>query len=68
MDNINKNLRAMEILNFTKNDLSSTFIISIYLFFKKFDQETQKSFESTFKDKGVPKLYNFFTFVENRTV
>ena len=49
-----------------RNELSDIFIINIVL--QKLDKETRKNFESTSKDKEVPRLDNFLTFLDNRSV
>ena len=54
------------MLKIIRNELSDILIVSIN--FQKLDKEMHKNFESSLKDKEVPKLDNFLTFFENKDI
>ncbi|GBN41377.1 hypothetical protein AVEN_182075-1 [Araneus ventricosus] len=66
LDTVKKNLRTLKTLEYERNNLSDVLIINLIL--QKLDKETRKQFEITLKSKEVPDLYNFLTFLENRSL
>lgn len=65
-DNVKKNLRSLKLLDFTQNDLSDILLINILT--PKLDRETRKQYEISLKSKEVPKLEDFFLFLESRSI
>ncbi|GBN29372.1 hypothetical protein AVEN_57692-1, partial [Araneus ventricosus] len=64
LDNIHKNLRALKVLKYDRNDLSNVLLINIIL--QKLDRETRKQFELSLVDNEVPDFNEFLEFLERR--
>ncbi|CAL1274004.1 unnamed protein product [Larinioides sclopetarius] len=64
LDNIHKNLRALKVLKYDRNDLSNALLINIIL--QKLDRETRKQFEFSLIDNKVPEFDEFMEFLERR--
>lgn len=60
LDNVKKNLRALKVLDFNRDKLSSAILLNVVL--DKLDRETRKQFEITLKTNEVPSFDNFLNF------
>ncbi|GFW33623.1 integrase catalytic domain-containing protein [Trichonephila clavipes] len=64
IDDVNKNMRALKVLEFKRNNLSDILILKIIL--QKLDKETLKQFEYSLNSTEVPKFDDFILFLEKR--
>ncbi|XP_071042257.1 uncharacterized protein [Parasteatoda tepidariorum] len=64
IDCVKKNIRALTILEYNRNDLSDIFILNIVL--QKLDRETRRQYELNISSNDVPKLDDLFSFLEKR--
>ncbi|GFX67979.1 DUF1758 domain-containing protein [Trichonephila clavipes] len=65
MDCINRNIRALKVLNYEQNDLSDIILINIIL--QKIDKESRKQFELSLKTAEVPTFDSIMKFLEKRS-
>lgn len=65
IDSIKRNLRALNLLNLQRNDLSDAMLLNIL--FQKLDPEIRRGFELKLQKKEIPKLDNFFSYLEERS-
>jgi hypothetical protein len=65
-DSIKKNLRSLKLLNYIQNELSDIMLINILT--PKLDSETRKQYELSLKSREVPKLEEFLSFLETRSI
>ncbi|GFU51570.1 DUF1758 domain-containing protein [Trichonephila clavipes] len=63
-DILSKNIRALKLLGFERNNLSDLILLNIIL--KKIDRETQKQFEQSIDSNQIPEL-DTFMFSEKRS-
>ncbi|GBM97379.1 hypothetical protein AVEN_162004-1 [Araneus ventricosus] len=66
LDNTRKNLRALKVLEYERNELSDIVLLNILL--PKLDKESRKLFESSLETSDVPKLDNFLNVLEKRSL
>ncbi|KAF8784368.1 hypothetical protein HNY73_010056 [Argiope bruennichi] len=64
IDCILKNLRALNVLKYERNELSDAILINIIL--QKLDRESRKQFELSLVNKEVPDFDDFIEFLERR--
>ncbi|GFS31870.1 DUF5641 domain-containing protein [Trichonephila inaurata madagascariensis] len=64
-DILNKNIRALKLLGFERNNLSDLLLLNIIL--KKIDRETRKQFEQSIDSHQIPELDTFIMFLEKRS-
>ncbi|GFX09612.1 integrase catalytic domain-containing protein [Trichonephila clavipes] len=64
-DILSKNIRALKLLGFERNNLSDLILLNIIL--KKIDQETRKQFEQSIDSNQIPELDTFIMFLEKRS-
>ncbi|XP_023229230.1 uncharacterized protein LOC111629544 [Centruroides sculpturatus] len=65
IDSINRNMRALKVLGYERNELSDILILNIVL--QKLDKETLKQYEFSISSNDVPKLDNLISFLEKRS-
>ncbi|XP_071043868.1 reticulocyte-binding protein 2-like [Parasteatoda tepidariorum] len=65
VDILKKNIRALKLLNFDRNNLSDILLLNIIL--KKVDRETRKQYEQTTVSNEIPELDKFLEFLEKRS-
>ncbi|GFX93590.1 integrase catalytic domain-containing protein [Trichonephila clavipes] len=63
-DILSKNIRALKLLGFERNNLSDVILFNIIL--KKIDRETRKQFEQSIDTNQIPELDTFIMFLEKR--
>ncbi|GFX45072.1 integrase catalytic domain-containing protein [Trichonephila clavipes] len=61
-DILSKNIRALKLLGFERNNLSDLILLNIIL--KKIDRETRKQFEQSIDSNQIPELDTFIMFLE----
>ncbi|GFS62157.1 integrase catalytic domain-containing protein [Trichonephila inaurata madagascariensis] len=64
-DILNKNIRALKLLGFERNNLSDLLLLNIIL--KKIDRETRKQFEQSIDSHQIPELDTFIMCLEKRS-
>ncbi|GFT58069.1 integrase catalytic domain-containing protein [Trichonephila clavipes] len=64
-DILSKNIRALKLLGFERNNLSDLILLNIIL--KKIDRETRKQFEQSIDSNQIPELDTFIMFLEKRS-
>ncbi|GFX35403.1 DUF1758 domain-containing protein [Trichonephila clavipes] len=64
-DILSKNIRALKLLGFERNNLSDLILLNIIL--KKIDRETRKQFEQSIVSNQIPELDTFIMFLEKRS-
>ncbi|GFS77881.1 integrase catalytic domain-containing protein [Trichonephila clavipes] len=64
-DILSKNIRALKLLGFERNNLSDLILLNIIL--KKIDRETRKQFEQFIDSNQIPELDTFIMFLEKRS-
>ncbi|GFU44953.1 integrase_H2C2 domain-containing protein [Trichonephila clavipes] len=64
-DILSKNIRALKLLGFERNNLSDLILLNIIL--KKIDRETCKQFEQSINSNQIPELDTFIMFLEKRS-
>ncbi|GFX58385.1 integrase catalytic domain-containing protein [Trichonephila clavipes] len=64
-DIISKNIRALKLLGFERNNLSDLILLNIIL--KKIDRKTRKQFEQSIDSNQIPELDTFIMFLEKRS-
>ncbi|GFV32498.1 DUF1758 domain-containing protein [Trichonephila clavipes] len=64
-DILSKNIRALKLLGFERNNLSDFILLNIIL--KKIDRETRKQFEQSIDSNQIPELDTFIMFLEKRS-
>ncbi|GFY40980.1 integrase catalytic domain-containing protein [Trichonephila inaurata madagascariensis] len=64
-DILNKNIRALKLLGFERNNLSDLLLLNIIL--KNIDRETRKQFEQSIDSHQIPELDTFIMFLEKRS-
>ncbi|GFU49716.1 uncharacterized protein TNCV_3623901 [Trichonephila clavipes] len=62
---LSKNIRALKLLGFERNNLSDLILLNIIL--KKIDRETRKQFEQSIDSNQIPELDKFIMFLEKRS-
>ncbi|GFY64491.1 uncharacterized protein TNIN_31221 [Trichonephila inaurata madagascariensis] len=62
-DILNKNIRALKLLGFERNNLSDLLLLNIL---KKIDRETRKQFEQSIDSHQIPELDTLIMFLEKR--
>ncbi|XP_071039933.1 uncharacterized protein [Parasteatoda tepidariorum] len=62
---LKKNIRALKLLNFDRNNLSDILLLNIIL--KKVDRETRKQYKETIASNEIPELDKFLEFLEKRS-
>ncbi|GFS56534.1 integrase catalytic domain-containing protein [Trichonephila clavipes] len=65
-DILSKNIRALKLLSFERNNLSDLILLSIILK-KKIDRETREQFEQSIDSNQIPELDRFIMFLEKRS-
>ncbi|XP_067122120.1 uncharacterized protein [Centruroides vittatus] len=65
IDLVNRNMRALKVLGYERNELSDILILNIVL--QKLDKETLKQYEFSISSNDVPKLDNLISFLEKRS-
>lgn len=65
LDCINKNLRALKLLDYESDKLSEIMLVNIIL--RKIDKDTRKLFELSIETKEVPSLESVLSFIEKRS-
>ena len=64
LDNVNKNIRSLKLLDFEKNNFSNALLINIIL---KLDKNTRIQFELTVDSQDIPTFHNLLQFMEKRS-
>ncbi|GFW43366.1 integrase_H2C2 domain-containing protein [Trichonephila clavipes] len=64
-DILSKNIRALKLLGFERNNLTDLILLNIIL--KKIDRETRKQFEQSIDSNQIPELDTFIMFFEKRS-
>ncbi|GFY07920.1 integrase catalytic domain-containing protein [Trichonephila clavipes] len=64
-DILSKNIRALKLLGFERNNLSDLILHNIIL--KKIDRETRKQFEKSIDSNQIPELDTFIMYLEKRS-
>ncbi|GFX22203.1 integrase catalytic domain-containing protein [Trichonephila clavipes] len=64
-DILSKNIRALKLLGFERNNLSDLILLNIIL--KKIDRETRKQFEQSIDSNQIPEVDTFIMFLEKET-
>ncbi|GFV13755.1 uncharacterized protein TNCV_2500891 [Trichonephila clavipes] len=65
-DILSKNVRALKLLGFERNNLSDLILLNIILK-KKIDRETRKQFKQSIDSNQIPELDTFIMFLEKRS-
>ncbi|GFW68746.1 integrase catalytic domain-containing protein [Trichonephila clavipes] len=65
-DILSKNIRALKLLGFERNNLSDLILLNIILK-KKIDRETRKQFGQSIDSNQIPELDTFIMFLEKRS-
>ena len=65
LDNVNKNLRALKLLNYDRDNLSNVLLFNIIM--PKLDKNSRMQFELTLGNQDVPDLDKFLEFIEKRS-
>ena len=63
LDNINKNIRSLKLLDFKRNNFSGT-LLTIKI--RKIDKNTRIQFELTVDNQDIPTFDNLLQFMEKK--